>query len=183
MLYVIGAPGTGKTTQGAQLAAVIGGRHVSAGDLVREALARGERIPRDPAVRGMTPPDWTAERLAHALGDSTLAVVDGFPRTPAYLPVMSTVGRAAGAIRLHISLEEAIDRMRGRGREGEDLARIADRWNTHRNQQQALDAALRANGIAVVEVDGQGALQAVLARVESAARLLLAQDDRRRTNA
>lgn len=183
VLFLIGAPGTGKTTQGALLAGRIDARHVSVGDLVRAARAEGESIPGDAAMRGMSAPGWTVERIAAALGDVPLGVVDGFPRTPAYLPVLLTVGRPIGAIRLTISLEEAIDRMRGRAREGENVARIADRWNTHRKQEKALDEALRASRIRLVEVDGHGDTQAVLARVESVAGLLLAQDERRRTSA
>lgn len=176
LLFLLGPPGAGKTTQGALLAAAIGGRHVSAGELVRQAVRAGEPIPRERDGAGraaLADGAWLVNRMEQASGDAGLVIIDGFPRSARHLGLAKTLGAPKGAIRIQINLDEAIDRMRSRGRDGEDLARIAHRWNIHRNRETSLSAAFEAAGLGVVDVDAQGAPSEVAARVMAAAATML----------
>lgn len=178
LLFLLGPPGSGKTTQGALLAARLQGLHVSAGELVRAARADGERVPRDPGPAGrdgLADVDWMARRVAAACAGDDPVVIDGFPRIGAHLDAAQALGRALGAVRISISLDAAIDRMRGRGRDGEDLARIAYRWHIHRRREAELEEAMQARGLLVLGVDGEGATEEVAARVQAAVAMLLRQ--------
>lgn len=172
ILLVLGPPGAGKTTQGARLAEALGGLHVSAGELVRAARAAGEVVPKEPGRRGggaLASLDWTVQRIEEACQGHMLAVIDGFPRVPEHVGAAHALGRIRGAIHLGITLDQAIDRMRGREREGEDIAWIVHRWNIYRKRETGLREALAAAGLPVMDVDGHGEPVAVAARVRAAA--------------
>lgn len=176
LIFVLGPPGAGKTTQGALLAEAMGGLHVSAGELVREARAAGEAVPRgrgSPAQAALADADWMLQRIERACADARLAIIDGFPRAADHIEMVQRIGTPKGAIRVQITLEQAIDRMRERGREGEDLARIAHRWNIHRNREDALRRAMTAAALPILDVDGLGDAATVAGRVRTAAEQLL----------
>lgn len=169
VLYLMGAPGTGKTTQGGRLAERLGGVHVSAGELVRQAQERGEAVPRHPRKRQLVDPQWIVARVAAEARGAGLLLVDGFPRDPEHLEWASGLGEAAGAIRLWVDFETALDRMYDRGRTGEDVARIVHRRTFYEKHERAVLEALAARGLPVVAVDGRGAVEEVAERVGAAA--------------
>lgn len=87
-LLLIGAPGSGKGTQGARIAALYGATHLSTGDLLRREVAAGTAIGRqvrDLLAAGELVPDEIVLRLllpvAVAAADGAGYVLDGFPRT------------------------------------------------------------------------------------------------------
>jgi adenylate kinase len=87
-ILMLGAPGSGKGTQGARLAERYDARHVSTGDLLRAAVAEGTELggQAQPYMdRGdLVPDELILEMvLEHVLGpdSSPSFVLDGFPRT------------------------------------------------------------------------------------------------------
>jgi len=169
VLYLMGAPGTGKTTQGARLARLLGGVHVSAGEVVRQAQERSEALPRHPRKRQLVDPQWIVARVSEEARGAGLLVVDGFPRDPEHLEWASVLGTAAGAIRLWVDFETALGRMYDRRRTGEDVARIVHRRTFYEKHERAVIEALAAHGIPVVAVDGRGDFEEVAERVRAAA--------------
>ena len=87
-ILLLGAPGSGKGTQGRRIADRFGVRHISSGDLIRAAIAedkgagaalreyteRGELVP-DEVVMGIVGPHVVEAALQGGY------VLDGFPRT------------------------------------------------------------------------------------------------------
>jgi adenylate kinase len=109
-LLLLGAPGTGKGTQGERLAARFGVRHIAAGDLLRAEARTGGELGRqiaDYQARGDLVPDQIVfDVLIPAVVDAAANggyILDGFPRT---LP-QATAGAALGA-RLDVSLQAAV---------------------------------------------------------------------------
>jgi adenylate kinase len=87
-IVLLGAPGSGKGTQGEALAARFGVRHVSTGDLLRAHIAAGTEVGRAAApytLRGeLVPDDLMLQVAGEAVGEAAREggyVLDGFPRT------------------------------------------------------------------------------------------------------
>ncbi len=125
-LVLLGAPGSGKGTQGAVLAAHFDIPHVSSGELlrghvatgselgrrVRTFLAHGELVPDDLVV------DVVRDAIASA-GDAGGHVLDGFPRTLAQAKcafdlAAPTVAIADAVIYLDVPDDVARERLTGR---------------------------------------------------------------------
>jgi adenylate kinase len=123
---LLGAPGSGKGTQGIPLAGRLGVAHVASGDMFREHLQagselgvlaqsyinRGELVPDDVTIR------MVLQRLSQP--DATRGVIlDGFPRT---LPQARVLDLALEDARLHVdvapfvvvSTDELLRRLGGR---------------------------------------------------------------------
>jgi adenylate kinase len=87
-LVLLGAPGSGKGTQGEALADRFGVEHVSSGELVRRHIAEGTDIGREAASyadRGeLVPDDLVLRIVGEAVTRAAAAggyVLDGFPRS------------------------------------------------------------------------------------------------------
>ena len=86
-IVVLGPPGSGKGTQAVRVAESLGLRHLSTGDVLRDAVDRETKLgleASDYMNRGLLVPDelmlgLIAEKLAE-IGDSGW-ILDGFPRT------------------------------------------------------------------------------------------------------
>jgi adenylate kinase len=87
-IILLGAPGSGKGTQGKALAEHFGVRHVSTGDLLRAHIAEGTELGRAAAPyvqRGdLVPDDLMLQVAGNAVAEAAREggyVLDGFPRT------------------------------------------------------------------------------------------------------
>lgn len=89
-LVILGAPGSGKGTQAARIAEREGIRHISTGDLLREAVAAGtplgKRVAGIMAAGGLVPDEVVIELIGQTLGAGERTrrkgwILDGFPRT------------------------------------------------------------------------------------------------------
>jgi adenylate kinase len=89
-LLLLGAPGSGKGTQGPPLARRFGVPHLSSGELLREQVKAGSDLGREISGvldRGELVPDEVIVALMHEVSSSPATadgyVLDGFPRTVA----------------------------------------------------------------------------------------------------
>jgi len=105
IVILLGAPGSGKGTIAGRLSAGDGAfRHVSSGDLLRDAVKRqtAAGVEADGYMkRGELVPDALVARmisdlLARVAGDCTL-LLDGFPRTVAQAEMLDATVAASGA--------------------------------------------------------------------------------------
>jgi adenylate kinase len=86
-VVILGAPGSGKGTQAARLAKEKGLRHLSTGDMLRDAVARKTEIGRraeEYMKRGLLGPDEIIFALMREALDAAGEqgwILDGFPRT------------------------------------------------------------------------------------------------------
>ncbi len=109
LVVLLGPPGSGKGTQCSRLADEIGVAHVSAGDALRDAMARGSRLgeyARGFVESGRLVPDEVvidviAEELDR-LDEPPGVLLDGFPRTVAQAVALEEL--RPGGVRLAIEL-------------------------------------------------------------------------------
>lgn len=162
LVCVLGAPGTGKGTQGKLLASYLQGVHVSVGDLIRESEAAGRRVPKDRKTK-LADTAATMELIMAAAGDvAGTVVLDGFPRHASQVEALLAMPwPCRTAIDLRVTFPVAFARMKGRGRDGEDPGRIAQRHTMHDINRPGLEVALAAARIALVPVDGEGTVDEV----------------------
>ncbi len=105
-LVILGAPGSGKGTQAARIAERGRIRHVSTGDLLREAVAKGTAVGKRAAgimAAGKLVPDEMVlelirEELVHARerAGSSGWILDGYPRTLAQAEALESVLKETG---------------------------------------------------------------------------------------
>ena len=127
IVILLGAPGSGKGTVAARLAAADQRlKHVSSGDLLRGAVAQGTAAgieAKSYMESGRLVPDeliarMIADQVAAAPGDSTM-LLDGFPRNIAQAETLERTAKAAGAkVRAAVMLDVPdgiiFDRIAGR---------------------------------------------------------------------
>ena len=109
LVVLLGPPGSGKGTQCSRLVQELGVAHVSAGDALRDAMARGSRLgeyARAYVEAGRLVPDEVvidvvAEELGR-LDDPPGVLLDGFPRTVAQAVALEEL--RPGGVRLAIEL-------------------------------------------------------------------------------
>ena len=128
-VLMLGAPGSGKGTQGERVATRYSARHVSTGDLLRAQVADGTEIGREAQPymdRGDLVPD---ELILSMVLDDVLGpdsppsyVLDGFPRTVAqakasYQRAVETDRTLDAVVWLDLDQDVLLERLEQRGRE------------------------------------------------------------------
>lgn len=127
MVILLGAPGSGKGTIASRLAASDSRyRHVSSGDLLRDAVKRQTPagLEADGYMRrGELAPDGLIARMVGDLlgeaGASRVLLLDGFPRTVRQAVMLDETAMACGAtlgsvILFEVGDEELVERIAGR---------------------------------------------------------------------
>ena len=129
-IILLGAPGSGKGTQGKALAERFGVRHVSTGDLLRAHIAEGTELGRAAAPyvqRGELVPDELMVQVAGtAVGEAAREggyVLDGFPRTLAQAERAYELAAPAGVtadavVYLAVPDDVVRERLAGRAADG-----------------------------------------------------------------
>jgi adenylate kinase len=179
---LIGAPGSGKGTQGKVLAERLRVPYLSTGDLLRDEVARGTDLGRRVAAcldRGeLVPDDLMLDALANRLatlranGDRPGYVLDGFPRTVAQAEAAEQ--RLPGGLVDHVVFlalpdEVARDRLAHRqdGRRDDDPETIDHRLAVFHAETEPLLDHYRHHGNLHL-VDAAQLPAAVLTAIESA---------------
>ena len=120
-LVILGAPGSGKGTQAARIAERAGIRHISTGDLLREAVAAGtptgKRAAGIMAAGRLVPDEIVLELIREKLTGPRERegykgwILDGFPRTVAQAEaldgVLGTTGQTIDAV-IYIEIVPAV---------------------------------------------------------------------------
>lgn len=182
-LLMLGAPGSGKGTQGTRLAELYGARHVSTGDLLRAQVAAGTELGRlaQPYMdRGDLVPDELilGMVLEDVLGPESEPgfVLDGFPRTvaqarAAYEQAVETGRTLHAVVLLDLDHDELMARLAERGR---DSGRSDDDAATARHRiEQYEDKTLPlldyyAGRDLLVRIDAVGEIDEVTQRIVTA---------------
>jgi adenylate kinase len=179
-VLMLGAPGSGKGTQGERLAIRFAVPHVSSGDLLRTHVRQGTalgRAARDAMQRG----DLIADELVIAmvldvvLGPGSVGgfVLDGFPRTVPQATAAYAAARRQGVtlqvvVFLEISHEELLGRLAARrvdsGRADDTEATIRHRIEVYMDQTLPLVDYYARRRI-LRRVDATGTIDEVTARV------------------
>ena len=129
-IILLGAPGSGKGTQGEKLAAALGLQRISTGDALRAAVKSGTDLGRK-ARAAMDAGDLVADELVVEIVEERLAqpdasegfILDGFPRNTTQARILDALLLKKGlppveiALHLDVDDEEIISRLLARGLE------------------------------------------------------------------
>lgn len=181
VVLLMGAPGSGKGTQGPSLARRFGLHHLSAGEALRRARdvpgPRGDTIRARDARGEPLPGELVLEVLAAAWAEGGGAprpiLLDGFPRNLENLAALLVRPelRMAGALLLDCPVPVLRERLAGRAETSErwddKLAGPVDRLATYMDSTRPAVEALERLGL-LARVDGTGTVEEVRARCEDA---------------
>ena len=180
-ILILGAPGSGKGTQGKILAERLGLPKITTGDLIRSAMKDGTPLGLDAKKyydEGKLVPDsiilnMIKEELARPEAKSG-AILDGFPRTAAQAELVDrTLGprgqRLNHILLLDVTEEELVRRMRARaqveGRTDDSPEAIATRLQVYQRDTAPLIAHYGQRGI-VHRVPGTGTVDDIAGEIK-----------------
>ena len=180
-IVLLGAPGSGKGTQGEKLVAKLGIPKVSTGDALRAAVAAGTELGKK-AKAAMDAGQLVANEIVIGIVEERLAqpdaqkgfILDGFPRNSAQAEVlegmMSRLGKdgITRAVHLHVEDEEIVKRLllraekEGRADDKEDV--IRHRIGVYNAETKPLLDFYGKQG-KLVTVEGVGGLEDIFGRI------------------
>lgn len=171
MIVFFGPAGAGKSVQGQILAARMGWRWLSAGQLLRDThdpeliqiMHSGNMVPHESITKIM------GESISKA-GDIDQIILDGFPRQleQAQWLVDSKTdhGRDIGlVVVLEVPREELLKRLAIRGRADDTPEAIDQRLNIYRQEMYPILSYLTEQHIPVVHIDGVGSVGQIHDRI------------------
>jgi adenylate kinase len=180
-LVLLGAPGSGKGTQGEKLVAHFGIPKISTGDALRAAVAAGTELGKK-AKAAMDAGQLVANEIVIGIVEERLAqpdakkgfILDGFPRNTAQAEVLEGMLQRLGtpgiskAVHLHVTDEEIVKRLldravkEGRADDKEDV--IRKRIEVYNAETRPLLDFYSRQG-KVVTVEGVGGLEEIFNRI------------------
>ena len=176
-LVLLGPPGCGKGTQAQRLCAREGVVHLSTGDLLRAAVAKGTPLglrAKPFMDAGRLVPDELVIGLVRERIDAPDAakgfLLDGFPRTVVQADALdASLGAQGVQVVVYFVLgdEEIVRRSLGRGRSDDTEPVIRERLRVYRAQTEPLVARYRKAGL-LEEVDASGSVDQVDALTRAA---------------
>jgi adenylate kinase len=182
-LLLLGPQGSGKGTQAKLIAEAYDLPHVGTGEMLREAIERGDELGRrvQPIVDAghLVPDALMVELIRERLGRSDARggfVLEGFPRTLRQAEELDDVLRDLGrelnlVLELQVpdavSVSRLIERAEAEGRSDDTPAGIRTRLALHSRNAEALSEYYRARGI-LVGIHGDRAIPEVFVEIQQA---------------
>lgn len=182
-LLIMGAPGSGKGTQAARLASVVGIPAISTGDIFRANVA-GEtplgRVAREYMDAGEYVPDQVTNAMVRdRLGEADCAagfLLDGYPRTLQQVEELDAIlaggdQRLDGVVELVLDAQILVDRLllraRDEGRTDDTPAVIQRRQEVYAEQTAPLLTEYAGRGL-LHSIDADGSVEDVTTRLTAA---------------
>lgn len=164
MIVFFGPAGAGKSVQGQMLAARLGWRWLSTGQMFRESddpevkeiLKTGELISDEKTF------DVVRRALSDAV-DVKRLIIDGFPRTMVQAQWLmddkNSLGRAVAMV-VVLEVPESViqERLQLRGRDQDKPEIVARRMNIYRQEMYPVLSYFADKGIKIVHLDGTGSV-------------------------
>jgi adenylate kinase len=182
-LLLLGPQGSGKGTQANLIADAYDVPHVSTGEMLRDAIARGDDLGRrvQPIVDSgqLVPDELMIELVRWRLGQDDARggfVLDGFPRTIPQAEALDELLRELGrdlnlVLELQVpetvSINRLLERAEAEGRADDTPEGIRTRLALHIRNAEALSEHYRARGI-LVGIHGDREIAAVFAEIQQA---------------
>ncbi len=167
MIVFMGVAGSGKSAQGRLLADRLGYPWLSTGEFLR-MLISGER--RRQMLEGKLLDDTEiislVQKIFRIVDTEHEFVMDGFPRTLAQADWLLSQRRhgqleITAVIHLQASEEVVLDRLLQRGRQDDQEEVIRERFREYENATQPILDDLKANGVPVFEINGEGDIETI----------------------
>jgi adenylate kinase len=178
-LLLVGAPGSGKGTQGKALASLYGIEHISSGEVLRIEVRAGTPLGREVAAfqrRGDLVPDAIVFDLVIPVVAAATArggyILDGFPRTVSQALQAADVGRRLdlsldAAIYLNVPDEVLLQRLLARARPDDSAEVIKHRLEVFAETTHPLIDYYRDQRGILMEVDGNQPAEAITAEIQA----------------
>ena len=175
---MVAAPGGGKGTQGARLAAKYGIQHVSSGEVLRAEVGAGTPLGREVAAyqrRGDLVPDQIVFDLLTPVVSAAAAhggyILDGFPRTVPQATTAADLGRRLdltldAAVYLNVPEPVLLQRLLARARADDTAEVIRHRLAVFAETTSPLIDYYRDRGI-LVEVNGDQPPESITADIRA----------------
>jgi len=164
---MLAPPGGGKGTQGMRLARELGVRHISSGDVLRQAVADDTELGREVKAHmaaGRLAPDELVTRAVRPVIEKLDGyILDGYPRTLAQADGLEF----DAVVYLKVPDDEVLKRLQARGREDDKPAVITERLREYEDDTEPLIDHYRA---VLVEVDGNRAADEIAAELKARVR-------------
>lgn len=174
-IVLLGAPGSGKSTQGQKLAEFLGCPWVSTGELFRKSAEnwvqeqlKTEKLFDDEMAFELLSRELQrlTEKRAQASDPAVSdAVIDGFPRTRKQAEMAKNLG-ISEVIEISVPEEEIYARLLARGREQDEKEVVAKRIADYQSARAEILEVLRAADVKITEVDGVGTEDEVFNKVK-----------------
>lgn len=178
-IVLLGAPGSGKGTQGTLLMERKSIPQISTGDLLRAAVAAGTELGQR-ARSAMDAGELVADEVVIGMIRERLAqpdaaegfILDGFPRTRAQAEaldgLLSDMERPLDrVVHLEVDEEEVVKRLLERGRADDNEDTIRNRMAVFRAQTHPLLEYYQSRGL-LVTLEGVGGIEDIYARIDAA---------------
>lgn len=175
----IGPPGAGKGTQSQRLLRYLNVPHISTGEILRDAIARGTAegfaAERYMNAGNLVPDPIIIEMVGKRLDEPDCAVgclLDGYPRTTGQAEALDTylIGRGIpldGVLELRVNEEVLIKRLTDRKRVDDDPNVIRQRFVNYRERTEPLLDYYRERGL-LAPINGMGSTDEVFDRIRAA---------------
>ncbi len=179
LFLIIGAPGSGKTTD-AQIIAKNNSdsiKHYSTGDLLREEVAKetelGKTIDKYTSKGNLVPLEIVVNTIVTALKNSPkdIILIDGYPRSVEQMEALDKVLKnqdeinLVSVIEVVVSEKTAFDRVIGRARGSDDNAEVFK--NRMRVYLEPLESIKRFYANILKQIDGERSIDEIVAEMES----------------
>ncbi|MCR4404649.1 MAG: adenylate kinase [Candidatus Acetothermia bacterium] len=115
-IVLLGPPGAGKGTQAALLAARLGLKHISTGEILREEVQQGTELGKKARAymdRGELVPDELMIEMLDSRLDGRF-LLDGFPRTTNQAEALERIAKVERVLSIRLSEEETVRRLTAR---------------------------------------------------------------------
>ena len=162
---IIGAPGSGKSTQGQKLAASLGCPWISTGEILRQS--EDSEVIEKLKTAELFDDEMIIEMVKKALSGVEDAVIDGFPRTKVQAEAAARMG-VTDIVELFVPREETTKRLSGRGREQDSPKVVEQRITDYEKMREEVLEAMNIDGNGGPKfrrVDGRGTIEEVFDRL------------------
>ncbi len=179
IIIFFGAPGVGKGTQAALIAEQMGFGHLSTGEALRNAIAAqtdvGKLAQQIVESGGLVSDEIVTQIVKETLDQAKFqkgAILDGYPRTIGQARDLAGLLEASGkkvavVVNITVDKEKVIQRLILRGRKDDKEDVIRERFNVYEKETAPLLDFYLATPNLVKNVDGDGQVEDVTARIKA----------------
>lgn len=174
-VIILGAPGSGKGTQSAEIIKQFSLQHLSTGDMLRSEIVAGSELgvaaKKIMDLGNLVSDDIILGMVAEQVKATDKGMLfDGFPRTIAQAEGLDSLLKDLGSeithvIQLEIDNEEIVGRMLARGREDDNEETIRNRLSVFESQTAPLIEYYREQN-KLSTVLGSGSVEEIFSRIE-----------------
>jgi len=170
-ILFLGAPSSGKSTQGQILAETRKMRWISSGELFRQSERPEikEILKKAQLVSDEITNEMMIAEIERSGKDGI--IFDGYPRNRFQAETLSKSGvKIAMIVEVAVPIEEIIKRAKERGREQDTEDIVRERVEIYKRYRDEIVDFYRQEGSEIIEIDGMGSIEEISKKVEEATR-------------